>query len=51
MSGLVSGLQNRPQQFESARHLCKNPHDSNAVGIFYIFQFIHLTSTFLPLMM
>ena len=24
MSGLVSGLQNRPQQFESARHLHKN---------------------------
>ena len=23
MSGLVSGLQNRPQQFESARHLHK----------------------------
>ena len=40
MSGLVSGLQNRPQQFESARLLCKNPHDSNAVGIFYVLYFI-----------
>ena len=39
MSGLVSGLQNRPQQFESARHLHQNQQTSSQVHCGEVFSF------------
>ena len=40
MSGLVNGLQNRLQQFESARHLAeKNARKEMATSLFFFLSF------------
>ena len=49
MSGLVSGLQNQPRRFESARHLQKERYINSDIAFFFYYLMQRLVPMLSPI--